>query len=83
MSWEKHEDDCPGCRPAMLDMKTGQVLPEDAPEMKAILGVWAETTPLQREAYHRVMCQNSRDEIDLGLLRQVQEKMQKALDGLK
>ena len=67
MSRTKFEDDCKGCRPAVLDMKTGQRLPDDHELMKAIDVVWAKTTREERKAFHSVCCLNSRDARDMKL----------------
>jgi hypothetical protein len=71
MSIEQFDDNCPGCRPAILDMQTRKVLPDNHPLMEKMLGVWATTTLGERQAYHRVMCQNSRDAVDLFIVRTV------------
>jgi len=60
----------------MLDVQTGKVLPEDHPIMRKMLGVWAETTLSERQAYHRVMCLNSRDPLDLFLVRGIIERFE-------
>jgi hypothetical protein len=70
MSIKVYQDDCPGCRPVALDPTTGKVLPDDHPLMQRILRAWGQTTREQREAWHRVTCQNSRDERDMKLARQ-------------
>lgn len=79
MSWEKHEDDCPGCRPAMMNMQTKQILPDDSPEIVAILGEWAKTTLEQRQAWHRITCQGSTDRKDHELVRPFINASQDAL----
>jgi hypothetical protein len=76
MSREVFDDNCPGCRPAILDIQTGKVLPNDDPLMVKMLGVWAETTFSERQAYHRVMCLNSRDPLDLFLVRGIVERLE-------
>jgi hypothetical protein len=76
MSIEKFDDNCPGCRPAILDLKTGKVLSDDDPVMAKMLGIWATTTLAQRQAYHRVMCLNSRDAVDLLLVRTVIDRFE-------
>jgi hypothetical protein len=75
MSIEQFDDNCPGCRPAVLDIATGKVLPNDDPIMAKMLAIWAKTTLGQRQAYHRVMCLNSRDVIDLFVVRGLIEKL--------
>lgn len=82
MSWEKHEDDCPGCRPAMMNLKTHEVLPDDSPEMVAILGVWSKTTLEQRQAWHRITCQGSKNPADHELVRPFIEESQAAMAKL-
>jgi hypothetical protein len=78
MSWEKHDDNCEGCRPAILDVKTGKKLPETHPLMQASLAVWANTTRLERVAYHRVMCGNSRDLTDILIVKGIMNRIRKA-----
>jgi hypothetical protein len=68
MSLTKFDDNCPGCRPAIIDVKTKQVLPDNHPVMAAMLEVWKKTSIGERRAYHRVMCLNSQDAIDLYLV---------------
>jgi hypothetical protein len=62
---EKYSDNCPGCKPAFLDLETGRPLPDDHPTMLKIMAIWETTSRAQREAFHRVMCLNSRDPVDL------------------
>ena len=76
MSIQQFDDNCPGCRPAILDVKTGKVLPDDDPIMAKILAIWANTTLGEREAFHRVMCLNSREPLDLFLVRGLTDKLQ-------
>jgi hypothetical protein len=75
MSFQEFDDNCPGCRPAILDIKTKKVLPDDHPVMRAMLEVWAKTSVGERRAYHRVMCLNSRDAIDLYIVNNVISKL--------
>ena len=79
MSWTAHDDNCTGCRPAMMDAKTGRVLPDDAPEMKLLLDVWSKTTLEERQAYHNVTCNNSRESKDLNLAGAIIQRFQMAL----
>jgi hypothetical protein len=70
MSIKIYNEDCSGCRPAAMDPKTGEVLPDDHPLMQRILRAWGQTSRTQREAWHKVnkvTCQNSRDPRDLKL----------------
>ena len=75
MSLQEFDDNCPGCRPAIVDVKTKKVLPDDDPVMSAMLKVWAKTSLGERRAYHRVMCLNSRDAIDLYIVDGVVSKL--------
>jgi hypothetical protein len=63
----------------MMDMVTGEVLPDDHPIMAKLLGVWATTTLPQRRAYHRVMCANSRDAFDLLMVRGVIDRLKASI----
>jgi len=65
MSHEVYNDNCRGCKPAFMDLKTGRVLPDDHPTMIKVMAIWETTSRAQREAYHRVMCLNSRDPVDV------------------
>ena len=76
MSREVFDDNCPGCRPAIIDVKTGRVLPDSDPIMQKMLAIWANTTYSEREAFHRVMCLNSREPLDLFLVRGLTDKLQ-------
>jgi hypothetical protein len=82
MSKEIFDDNCKGCRPAIIDIQTGKVLPDDNPIMKCALEVWAGTTLLERQAYHDVCCLNSREASDLVLFHAVTKRMQEALNKL-
>jgi hypothetical protein len=76
MSLAKFDDECPGCRPAILDVKTGKVLPDEDPLMQKMLGIWQKTTLGEREAYHRVMCLNSRNRTDLFIVNGIIDRLQ-------
>jgi hypothetical protein len=76
MSLQKYDDNCPGCRPAIMDLKTKQVLPDDHPLMVKMLAIWEKTSIGERRAYHRVMCLNSRDAIDLFIVNGVVRKLE-------
>ena len=82
MSKNKFSDDCPGCRPALMDLKTGKVLGPDTPEMKAIDEIWADTTKQEREAYHRFCCSNERSPSTMRLAGGIAERVRLALKAL-
>ena len=79
MSWKAFDDECRGCKPALMDVKTGKVLPDSSPSMKIILQLWSETTLAERQAWHRVTCQNSRSLIDLQFAKDFTDRVQRAL----
>lgn len=75
----QHEfcDECPGCRPGLLDIHTGKPLPQDKEPMISILRMWrGQTSYAQRKAYVNVMVNNSRDESDIKLTMEVVNKIQ-------
>ena len=79
MSLQKFDDECRGCKPAMMDVQTGKVLPDDSPSMQIVLRLWGETTLAERQAWHRVTCQNSRAPEDLRFAQVFTQRVQKAL----
>lgn len=82
MSHDKFSDDCPGCRPALFDMKTQQPLPPDSPIMQAVSAIWAQTTKQEREAFHRVTCLNSRMPSDMRLVKGIVDQIRAATEQL-
>lgn len=83
MSVDKFNDDCPGCRPALLNPTTKEVYPDDHPAMKAVLRVWDhDSTRAEREAYHEVCCGNSRDPTVLATADALVKKITTALAGV-
>jgi len=68
MSKDHHDDNCPDCRPALLDPKTGLRLPDDSPEMKIVLAAWEASTLEERCAFHHVTVNGSRVPADLTLV---------------
>lgn len=83
MSWERHEDDCPGCKPVLVDPRTMRALPNDSPEMRAVLAAWETTTLADRQAWHRFTCTNSRAAADLELVDGIRRKFAEALAGIR
>ena len=83
MSKDQFSDDCPGCRPAIMKVRngkpTGQPLPDDSPEMRAVLGVWDALTPGEKQAWHRFTCQNSRTLVDLSVAKKFGDRVEEAL----
>lgn len=83
MSWEKFSDDCEGCLPVIIDAKTGVKESDDAPMTQAVRAVWANMALSERQAYHRVMCQNSRDFMDIMVVKSMTRKIRKAAKALE
>jgi len=82
MSWQQHEDDCPGCRPAVCDPETMVQLPDEHPVMQAVLGVWKTTTLAERQAFHRMTCNNSREPSDMSTVQTLMERITAAIHQL-
>jgi len=62
----------------------GDPLPDDDPQVQAVIRVWNETTTRQeREAYHAVCCMNSQLPTHQRLAQAVMQRMQKALEEIK
>jgi hypothetical protein len=61
MSKEQFNDNCPGCRPIIIDTDTMKALPSDSWQMQAVDRVWAETTWWERKDFHDFTCLNSRE----------------------
>ncbi len=80
MSSAEFEDDCPGCRPILLDVKTGKPFAADTPEMKVIEHVWSGTSKGERQAFHAFTCQSSRALHHLAIAKSIAEKIE---DGLR
>ncbi len=81
---EDHEfcDTCPGCRPAMADVKTGKVMSRDHPTMVVVDRVWDnETTYAQRKAFIEVTLHNSRKPEDMKLFQEVAQLIQEAINA--
>lgn len=79
MSIERFDDECPGCRPAMVDVKTGLSFADDSIEMKTVNRLWGETSLQERRAWHRVTCQNSRALVDVQYARSFADRLEAAL----
>ena len=79
---EDHEfcDDCPGCRPALLDLDTEEPLLDDDPIMIKVNGIWDnDTTYAQRRAFIEVTLHNSRNPKDIERAQEVSQKFEVAL----
>lgn len=81
MSRSTFDDECPSCRPAMLDVRTRLPLADDSPAMKIVNRLWGETTIAERQAWHRFTCLNSRAVDDLRLAKVFADRVEAALGG--
>lgn len=61
MSKHKYDPNCVGCRPVIINASTGHSFSDDSVEGRMIERVWQTSTPEEREAFHEVTCNNSRD----------------------
>jgi len=78
MAWETYDDTCDGCKPVLLDLTTGKLLPDDNPAVRAMARIWDQMSLAERQAFHRVTCLNSRAQADLLVIQSIQRQMQKA-----
>ena len=76
MSRHTFDDECPGCRPVLIDPETGKVLADDHPATMQIERVWAGTTLEERQAFHRFTCLNSRATADLQVIQELSRRFQ-------
>lgn len=82
MSITRFDDECSGCRPALLDARTGHPLPDDSVEMTVILQLWREASLEERRAWHRFSCQNSREPRDLQFAKVFSDRVGLALSSI-
>ena len=82
LSRQRFDDQCPGCRLALVDAQTGKVLPDDSPQMQCVFSVWAGTTREAREAFHRFTCLNSTAKSDMQIVADLSTRIQKALASM-
>lgn len=77
----KHEfcDHCPGCRPALVDLKTGNAMAADSEIMILVNRVWnTETTYAERKAFIDVTVHNSVKPDDFRLASGIMAKIERA-----
>ena len=82
----KHEfcDECPGCRPALLDVKTEKIMTDDHPIMIAINEIWDHNTSYEeRKAFINVTYHNSRNEEDKALFHKVMDQFKVKLEEME
>jgi hypothetical protein len=81
MSFKAYEEDCPGCKPVLLDPDTMKVLGPDDPAVKVINAVWGKTTPEERRSFHDACCNNSRLPKDLAVLESIGKRFEAAMQA--
>jgi hypothetical protein len=79
MSKEQFNDNCPGCRPIIIDPGTMKPLPEDSWQMQAVDRVWAGTTWAERRDFHEFTCLNSREHQVMKTVATLRMRMNSAL----
>lgn len=77
MAWETYDDTCPGCQPVLLNPKTGEKYPDDDPAVVAMNKVWSAMVLEERQAFHRVCCENSRDPEDIAVMQKMSENIKR------
>lgn len=82
MSRNKFDDNCRGCRPAIMNADTGEVYADGSPEMKMAMAAWELSTLREREAFHRFTCLNSRKALDVRLAMRITDRIAKGLEAL-
>lgn len=60
----------------MLNLKTGQPLPESDPAMQLVMKVYEGFTMEEKESFHRVMVLNSRDPKDLAVVMKISQAVE-------
>ena len=83
MSKETYDDACSGCRPAIVDVKTGKIMPQDSPVMQIVNQLFKKLTPEERQAWHSFTCKNSRDPKVLEHVGRFTGQMEAALAALE
>jgi hypothetical protein len=78
---EVFDPNCEGCRPAMMDVKTGQKLPPEHPTMKVVNELWDAAPRTEQEACFRVWVHNSRASADMALAAAFFEKVRTRLNA--
>ena len=83
MSRRKYEPECRGCLPVIIDLKTGEVHPDDHPFMRPIIELWNQQNEATRKAWHAVTCLNSKRPEDLRLVQPFVARVQAEIAKIK
>ena len=76
MSREVFQEGCKGCEPCAIDVETGQRLTADHPVMMAMMRVWRTLSLAEKQAWHEVTCQNSREPQTLAVASRIVQRFQ-------
>lgn len=77
---ESYEENCQGCKPVILDIKTGRPFPADHPAVVAINAVFNSLPLSDKQAWHELTCHNSREPQVLAAMARVQKLFSDALE---
>ena len=80
MTCEKFDPNCPGCRPAIMDPRTGRALPKDDPIVVTINEVWDAAPREEQEACWRIWVKNGREYEDMKLAAAFMSRVQAKLN---
>ena len=81
MSKKEYQEDCPGCRPVIVDFSdNNRRLPDDHPKMVILLKIWREASHAEKVAFHNVTCNSSRRDLDVRLARELMKKFQRRMN---
>lgn len=76
----EYDDNCEGCQPALMDMKTGKAMAKDHPVMIAVRKAWMEKTTLaERRATSKVWMGQSTNPKDIEIMERVGKIIQAAI----
>lgn len=78
MSWQEFDENCPGCRPCLINAETGEKLAQDSDIMRAVNKVWETATLQEKQAFHNVCCNNSREPMDMALMQGLADRIRAA-----
>ena len=80
MGHKEKNNESDDCRPVIINIRNGEVFPDDSPEMVEIMLAWEKLTKAERDAWHRVCCQNSRNELDMVFANAFSQEIERLLD---
>lgn len=74
-----YDENCPGCRPAMIDVKTGKRMASNHPVMLAVLSVYDNATLEERRALHKLWVDSDQSEENMRIAGPVIQRIQNAV----